>query len=256
MEIIELKKGKKNTYIVTTSSQEKLIFYDDIIVKYSLIPKKKLSEKTFQEIQLENQKLEAYYAAIQYLSIKMRTKKELKKYLEKKGFSSLEIEESIKRLTEEGYLKEKEYIQSFCHDAFCFTNDGPLKIQKKLTDLGLSNVTLEQILQIYSKEVWLEKLERLFQKKENSKHNDGVEKWKLKCEQYFVNLGYPKDWIWEIEANITWSEDSQIIQKEYEKIQRKLSRKYAGKELNFQIYRKLYEKGFRKEEIEKVLSNQ
>ena len=46
------------------------------------------------------------------------------------------------------------------------------------------------------------------------------------------------------------------LKKEYEKLYRKISRKYQGEELKFQVKRKLYEKGFSKEEITNIMNEQ
>ena len=56
--------------------------------------------------------------------------------------------------------------------------------------------------------------------------------------------------IYETISKINWTQDDTILKKEQEKLYRKLSRKYSGKELEFQINHRLYLKGFQKEEIE------
>ena len=49
-----------------------------------------------------------------------------------------------------------------------------------------------------------------------------------------------------------FKEDDSLVQKEYDKLYRKLSRKYDGSELGYQIKQRLYVKGFNSNEIEKV----
>lgn len=253
MIIKQLKKGKKNTYEITFQDGNKEIFYDDLIVKYNLLPKKEINEKEWNQIKKENENLESYYVAIHYLTTKLRTKKEIKNQLEKQNFSKETITNTIARLEKEEYLNEEIYIRSFINDGIRFSNDGPLKLKKKLQDNGLKESKIEEIFLEFPKEVWLPKLEKTFQKKANSHHTDGLEKWQWKCIQYLVLLGYPKEWVVEILPHIEWKKDERIIEKEYEKLKRKLSRKYMGNELEFQIKRKLYEKGFSKEEIEEII---
>ncbi|MCI8575262.1 MAG: hypothetical protein HFI09_02200 [Bacilli bacterium] len=249
MTIKNLKKGKKNTYEITFQDGLKYLFYDDIIVKYSLIPKKELTDKELKEIINENEKLESYYLAIQLLNSKQRTKKEITIYLKRKNFSQESIDLTIARLEKEGYLKESTYIRSFLNDGFRFTNDGPLKLKRKLLENDLSEALIDEVFNEIEKDLWLEKLAKIYQKKADSHHTDGLEKWKYKCLQYLKQLGYPIEWINEITSKITWKEDASLIQKEKEKLNRKLSRKYQGNELEFQINHRLYLKGFSKEEI-------
>lgn len=253
MKIESIKKGKKNTYIITIDQKE-LVLYDDIIVKYSLLPKKEITAQELEKIQKENNNLEAYYMSLKQITTRLRTKKELKTILEKKEFSNKSIENALDKLEKEGYLKEEIYIKAYLNDAFRFSSDGPYKIKRKLLDLGNSEKCINEGLENISKKEWLTKLERLFTKKAESKHNDSMIKWQQKCEIYFYNLGYPKEWIREISAKFNWQEDDAIIKKEYEKLQRKLSRKYQGEELKFQTKKKLYEKGFTSEAINNAIS--
>ena len=179
----------------------------------------------------------------------------MKLYLEKKGYEKLTIQKTIEKLEKEGYLNETEYIKCFLADAFRFSNDGPYKIKKRLIDLGCNKDNIELELEKYSKEEWLSKLEKLYQKKINSKHKEGKEKWLQKCNHYVYQLGYPENWIEEISKKVECPEDNSMIEREYDKLHRKWSRKLSGKELNFKLKIKLYEKGFSKELIAEIIEN-
>lgn len=249
-----LKKGKNNTYEVTMQDNNKVVkLFDDIIVKYSLLPKKEISEKEFITIKNENDALESYYIAVRFLNFKLRTKKEMKQYLARKGYNPSAISKTIIKLEKEGYLNEENYIRSFINDGYRFSSDGPLKLKKKLLENGLEETIIDEILQEISKEDWILKLEKIYQKKVDSHHTDGLEKWKLKCWQYLIQLGYPKSWIEELTEKIIWPKDEKRLSLEYEKLLRILSRKYQGNELRFQLKRKLYNKGFTKEEIDEIV---
>ena len=86
MEIKNIKKEKKNIYRITLDNQKEYLFYDDIIVKYSLIPKKKISIEELEQIKKESSSLESYYKSIEYLTYRLRNELEMKHYLEKKGY--------------------------------------------------------------------------------------------------------------------------------------------------------------------------
>ncbi len=254
MKVETIKKGKKNTYILTID-KKKFVLYDDLIVKYCLLPKKELTIKELESIQKENNNLEAYYVALKLIANRLRTKKEIKNSLSKKEFPASSIQNAIEKLEKEGYIKEENYIKAYLNDAFHFSNDGPYKIKRKLVDLGNSEEKIENELNNISKKDWLQKLEKLFSKKATSNHKEGINKWRPKCEMYFYNLGYPKDWIEEISQKQVWEEQKNLIEKEYNKLYQKWSRKLRGEELKFQLKRKLYEKGFTKEQIQQLLEN-
>ena len=126
MKITSIKKGKKNTYLITTSKNETISFFDDLIVKYHILPKKEITEDELNLWKKENSKLESYYQGIHYLSIKMRTKKEIRQYLSKNNYDKETIEKTIQKMEQEGFLNEENYIQAYINDAFRFSNDGPV----------------------------------------------------------------------------------------------------------------------------------
>jgi regulatory protein len=66
------------------------------------------------------------------------------------------------------------------------------------------------------------------------------------------NEGYYKWMIEQVIKSKEFKEDDTLVQKEYDKLFRKLSRKYDGSELSYQIKQRLYVKGFNSNEIEKV----
>lgn len=252
MLITGLSKKKRNTYQVTLENSEQIILFDDIIVKYSLLPKKEISDCELKMIREENHLLESYYLTISYLSTKMRSKKEVIKFLEKKNFEKKEINSTIEKLEKEKLLDEMIYARSFLNDTFRFSNDGPLKIYKRLSDLGIKEENIDSVLKEFDQSLWEEKCAKLITKKALCKHNDSAIKWQWKCINYCFNLGYPKEMILKASSSISWGDNQETIKKEYEKIKRKLERKFSGTDLIFQIKRKLYEKGYQKEDLERI----
>ena len=66
-------------------------------------------------------------------------------------------------------------------------------------------------------------------------------------------MGYYKWMVEEIINGLDLSTDSKIIEKEYRKIYNKLSKKYEGNELTYQVKIKLLQKGFSNSEIEEII---
>ena len=127
MHIIKYQKDKKNTYLVTIDDNSYSL-YDDIIVKFSLLLKKEISKKELMEILKANEELKCYYKAVNYISRKMRTKKELEKYLSKE-FIKEDIDKAIEKLKKEKYLDEEMYLKAYINDSLRFSMDGKLKIK-------------------------------------------------------------------------------------------------------------------------------
>ena len=60
---------------------------------------------------------------------------------------------------------------------------------------------------------------------------------------YLINLGYDISLINKCLDNFSFSNDIEISKREYEKLYKRLSRKYTGKELEYKIAEKMYQKG-------------
>lgn len=248
MEIVKFKKSKSNLYEIMLDNGLSFKLYDDVIVKYNLLVNKKFDDKFFEDVRNYNDSLDAYYLSIKYLNTKMRSEKELKKYLVKKNISQEHIESTIKRLNSEGYLNHETYIKSYINDAYNFTNNGPLKIKSSLKDLGFKEEEITPYLNLnYS-----DKIKKIIDKKIKLNTKLSNNNLKLHLTNYLINLGYPKESFISYLETIHF-DDSKQLQKDYETLIKKYSKKYNGEKLKYFIKNKLYQKGYSIEKIEEVI---
>ena len=56
-----------------------------------------------------------------------------------------------------------------------------------------------------------------------------------------LNLGYDLDIVQMVISNYQFGNDIELAKKEYDKLYKKLSRKYSGEELKYKIKEKLYQ---------------
>lgn len=247
MEIVKFKKSKSNLYEMMLDNGLSFKLYDDVIVKYNLLVNKEFDDKFFEDVRNYNDSLDAYYLSIKYLNTKMRSEKELKKYLAKKNISQEHIESTIKRLNSEGYLNHETYIKSYINDAYNFTNNGPLKIKSSLKDLGFKEEEITPYLNLnYS-----DKIKKIIDKKIKVNTKLSNSNLKLHLTNYLINLGYPKESFISYLETIHF-DDSKQLQKDYETLIKKYSKKYTGEKLKYFIKNKLYQKGYSIEKIEEV----
>lgn len=248
MEIVKFKKSKSNLYEIMLDNGLSFKLYDDVIVKYNLLVNKKFDDKFFEDVRNYNDSLDAYYLSIKYLNTKMRSEKELKKYLAKKNISQEHIESTIKRLNSEGYLNHETYIKSYINDVYNFTNNGPLKIKSSLKDLGFKEEEITPYLNLnYS-----DKIKKIIDKKIKVNTKLSNNNLKLHLTNYLINLGYPKESFISYLETIHF-DDSKQLQKDYETLIKKYSKKYTGEKLKYFIKNKLYQKGYSIEKIEEVI---
>lgn len=247
MKIIKYKKVK-NKYRVYLDNEE-IDLYENIILKYNLLLKKEIDSNLLEIIKEDNKKEEAYESALNYINVKMRSKKEIEKYLKKREYDNNLIHDIISRLEELGLINDENYIKAYISDKINLTNDGPNKIKQNLINEKMNEDLVEKYINEIDKEELIIKLEKLIDKKIPTIKNCTGNVLKYKITNYFINLGYNKYMIEDIldKKNLTNNNG----EKEYIKLYNKYSKKYEGYELESIIRQKLYQKGFDLNEIKK-----
>ncbi len=253
MKIGKYTKLKSNKYSVEIDGVV-VKLYDDVIVKYELLRVKEIDEKLFKEITEYNDKLEAYYKALKYITKKLRTEKEIYKYLEK-SYDKRTIMETIDKLKKMGYLNKEVYLKCYISDQVSMNLVGPNKIKKDLVSLGYSEEEILPMIEEIDDDVWYSKIQKLVNRKINANRNLGNSKLKEKISYDLSNLGFYKWMIEDVIHNSEFKDNSNILEKEYNKIYSKLSRKYDGSSLDYQVKIKLFQKGFSSSDIDIFLQN-
>lgn len=251
MKIGKYTKLKSNKYSVEIDGIS-VKLYDDVIVKYELLRRKEIDDNLFKEMTEYNDRLEAYYKALKYISKKLRTEKEIEKYLSEE-YSRSVIRETIERLKKDGYLDQQLYLKSYLADQVNLGNYGPNKIKKELIKLGLNEEDIISKIEEISDDVWLAKIEKIVKKRISSNKTYGNNKLKEKLLYDLSNLGYYKWMIEEVIDKSAFSSNISLVEKEYNKIYNKWSKKYSDYELENKIIAKLLSKGFYYEEIKNVM---
>ncbi len=135
------------------------------------------------------------------------------------------------------------------------TLNGPNKIKKDLVSLGYEEDEFKEEICNINDDVWFSKIEKIVNKKVKSNRNLGSNKLKEKLVYDLSNMGYYKWMIEEVIHRTNFSSDSNILEKEYNKLYTKLSRKFDGSSIDYQIRMKLLQKGFYSSEIDEFIQN-
>ena len=239
MQINKFKKVGRNKYKLVFDNTE-LILYEDIILKYDLLIKKDVDEILLDEIINENSYYEAYELSLNYIEIKLRTRKEIEDYLNKKGFDSKYIEYAIEKLDKLGLLDDKLYVEAYINDRINLSLDGPYKIKNNLLNLEIDENIIDKYLNKIDYSIWKEKVEKIINKKKSSMNKKSYYMFINKLKNDLYNLGYDKELIDEKLSNINYK--SNALEKDVEKAIKKYNDK--NKIINY-----LLRKGYSYNEI-------
>lgn len=241
MKIKKYIKVGTNKYKVILSDDTSLVLYEDVILKFNLLLEKEI--KDLDLVLAYNEKFSLYDKVLGYISKKNRTELEVRNYLKKYTSSLEEIDNIINKLYENNILNKENYIRSYINDKIYLSLDGPNKIKNDLINLGFDSYLIEDELVIFTKELIVERINKYINK-ELKRNSKSLIVFKNKMLVNLINLGYLKSDILSCLNNIT-VEETNLKEKEIEKLRKKYSRKYEGFELDMIIKRKLYEKGYR-----------
>ena len=243
MKIEKYKKTTKGRYKIYLDDGRELLLYEDAILKFELLLKKEILEKDIMEVELYNQECDVYHVGLESINNRFKSVYDLKETLLKKEYPFELVEKAIDKLLAQGYLNDRSFAKSFINNKIITTNNGPYKIRREHGEHRVDSNIIEDEIVVFDEETQLEKIRKVANRLYNSNRNRGGSVLKKKIVNDLVNLGYDTLTISKVIDEFDFTNDKDIAKKEYEKLYKKLSRKYEGKELEYKIKEKLYQKG-------------
>ncbi len=222
----------------------------DLMVKYHLKLQDELDEKTYQNLIVENEYL--YYQKLGIAKLKrMMTIHEMKAYLSLKGAKDVIIKQLIHDFIKKKYLDDVQYAKLYTQ--LKKTTDGPKAIENKLREKGISKEIVDQMTsQIDEPFILKESLPKKMASIKNKSKKQMIQTLK----GYYLRKGFSLDAVDQvIKKNLSSYQVNEIdlIKKEAQKLMKKYKDKVEAKELNYFVTQKLYAKGFKIEDIKKVI---
>ena len=243
MKILKYKKKRNGQYEIQLDSGKDLCLYEEVILNFSLLLKKNIDEEELDEILLSNQEYDVYYVALKSLKNRFKSVKELRISLLKKEYSVESVESAIHKLLSQGYLDDRSFAKAYINTQMITTSKGPKKIEKELLEKGVSRDIIVDELAIFTKDEQIIKIEKIANRLVRSNRSRGGIVLRKKIIQDLHNMGYSGSIVEDVLSSIDFGDTKDIAKNETEKLYQRLSRKYSGKELEFKIKEKLYQKG-------------
>ena len=172
MKIISIKlKSPKNTNIFSVAvGENEYLFHSDIIVKYGMYVGKEIDNKEFFQLLDESDYIVCLNKAMEYISSKLKTTKQLKDYLYQKGYKTGTINRVIDKLNEYQVLNDNNFANAYI-DANC-SKLSKRNLQNKLAEKGIKKDISSTLLQdVNDDEVCNKMAEKFMKNKEYTKQN-------------------------------------------------------------------------------------
>lgn len=243
MKILKYKKMSSGRYKLELESCREVELYEETILKYELLLKKNIDEFSFDEILEYDKEWDVYYVGLKLLKSRFKSTKELREALIKKEYPLALVDQAISKLLDQGYLNDTAFAKSYINNQMITTSHGPIRIINELINKGIEHYIIDTEINIFTEEMQIEKINKLITSQLKSNRTRGGVVLKNKIMNDLINSGYSLSVINKVISLYEFGNNEDIAKKEYDKLYRKYSRKYSGKELEYKIKEKLYQKG-------------
>ena len=132
---------------------------------------------------------DVYGRAIYLLAMREHSQQELSVKLRRKFPSSTVVEDVLKRVTEEGFLNEHRFVESFVRSRGN-RGSGPQKIRAELREKGISSELLEHYLD-QDDQKWTDRALLAYKKKYGDSPIDSYSEW-TKRARFLTNRGFTR----------------------------------------------------------------
>ncbi|GFH40633.1 recombination regulator RecX [Pseudolactococcus insecticola] len=247
--IILLEK-KKRLYKVGFDNDRTIYVTEDTIVKFFLSKGAAFDDAEISEISEFAAFSRGKNLGLYYISFKQRTKNEVIRYLIDHEIPNAQIARIIDELESTRFIDDEAYAESFIRGKILGKSSGPYKIRQKLSEKGLDKALIsEKLDELYDEETQVDVAYHLAEKLVMSKYSRlPLKALKLKITTNLTSKGFSYDIsrlaIEQLELESDEENESELLQKELEKLLRKYSRNYDGYDLKQRVTNALARKGF------------
>ena len=194
MIITRIETQKRNINRVNIYIDHKFAFglTDEIRYKYDLHTNKEINEDFVEDVLKAEEQRKVINAALNLISYRQRSIKEVRQNLKTKGYEDIYIEKAIEYCKSQNYLNDEEFANSFMKDKQNLNKYGSKRIKYELISKGVSKSIIEEVLQIDPEDEYSIAL-GLAEKKINSYKGQDRNSIYRKLGGFLQRKGYPYD---------------------------------------------------------------
>lgn len=261
IQVQQKQKDRYNIFLNRENGDEEFAFSVDeaVLIEYRLHKGMEVSEGLIDELTRKDTVHKAYNLAVRYLSYRMRTEKEMERYLTEKEIDPEHIGQVMARLIKESLLDDSLFAEMFVRTRINTSNKGPLLIQKELIEKGVRVPIAENAVQQYPFDEQIKKVQRFAEKKLRQR-NKSFRSQMQQLKAQLMQKGFTQD---AIREGLAGMEEQKDEEKEWEalvnqgtKLMGKHEKKFEGYELRQKITEGLYRKGFPFDLIQQFLDEE
>jgi len=228
----------------------------NVLIKFQLKKGQEIDELAIEELQFADDVKKATNVALNYLSHRMRSKKEIISHLKKKEVEDPIIPEVLHKLEEYRYVDDREFAIAYVRTQINTTLKGPDIIRRELNEKGIEQSIITDSLKKYTQDLQIKAAQKILEKTANRSQKISDFEKMQKIDQALLRKGFNWDVISIVKEEMESEEDSdeqwEALVYQADKAHRKYQ-KFDGTAYKQKMKQALYRKGFSIEQIERYL---
>lgn len=144
---IEKQKKRDDKYNIFLDNEFYCGLYIDVCVRHGLKEGKEIEKETLDEYVLESEKTIALNKTAKYMQSALKTTKQIRDYLYKKGYEKVTIDYVVEKLKEYNYLDDQAYADAYLKTFKSKYGEYKLKEKLRLKGVG-ENIIDDSLKQI------------------------------------------------------------------------------------------------------------
>ena len=181
---IEVQKNHKDRVNIFVDDEFYASMFLDTAVKYGIKKDVEIDEAIFKSYLIESEKNLAFNKALNYMNTALKTARQMREYLKKKGYDKSVVDYVIEKFIEYNYINDKNFAESYVNT---YKNKyGKQMLKNKLLTKGVSKQVIDEVLEDFESET--EVIDKLLIKKIGSKTlSDDL---LTKCIRFLASRGF------------------------------------------------------------------
>ncbi|RYG73258.1 recombination regulator RecX [Lentibacillus lipolyticus] len=234
---------------------------ESVLVDYRLHKDMELDEATITALIQKDTLQKGYSLAINYLSFRMRTKKEIRDYLQTKEVDEEHIAKIMEKLAAQGLTDDKQFADAFVRTRINTAAKGPMLVKQELLEKGVDAALAADAVEQFTYDVQFEKALKLAVKKLNTGgKNKSFRQQLQQLQGTLMQKGFTGDAVQAVIKELQEEKDDnaewEALVKQGEKLLRKYQQKTSGYNLRQKLKEALYRKGFTLDAINAFLDHE
>ena len=254
---ITTQKRNKSRYNIFIDHQYAFSVDEDVLVQYNLHKGMEIDDREVIDVLGADSLNQSYLLAINYLSYRMRSIKEVNDYLIKKEVDPAHVERIIVRLLNEGLLNDEQFANAFITDRINLTSKGPGLIKRELIEKGIKVDIIDAGLKVFSFDSQLEKAVKWAERSLKRRSRDSYRKRVERLRTALIRQGFANDVITEVltvvQVHVEDGSEWEALVHQADKLYRRQCRRYSGYELMNRLKAGLFSRGFPGELIQRYI---